>query len=71
MTPKTFGEYVKKIRQQQGLTQSQLAAVSGVKQPTISNLEAGNKVGAEAIDKILEVLEIEGLPLSFPRKFIK
>ena len=71
MTPQAFGDIVKIKRIEEGLTQAQLSKLCGVKQPTISNLEKGNKVGADAIDKILNVLKIEDLPLSFPRRFIK
>lgn len=71
MTPKTFGEQVRIKRIEKGLTQKQLATISGIHQPTISKLEKGKDVGSAAIDKILEALDIEDLPLSYPRRFIK
>ena len=71
MTPKGFGQHIKRIRIEKEWSQGVLATQSGVAQPTISNLENGRNVGADAIDKILKVLGVEDLPLSFPRRFIK
>jgi transcriptional regulator with XRE-family HTH domain len=71
MTPKSFGETVKQAREAKKLSQVDLANICGIHQPTISKLEKGHKVGANAIDKILKALDIEDLPLSFPRRFIK
>jgi DNA-binding XRE family transcriptional regulator len=41
---KRIGQRVKEIRKKRGLTQNQLAEMSGIKRPNISRLEAGTHV---------------------------
>jgi transcriptional regulator with XRE-family HTH domain len=41
----TIGERIRKLRQEQGLSQHDLARKAGVRRPTISELESGKQQG--------------------------
>lgn len=45
----TIGSRIKYLREQQGMTQPALAAVVGISQPSMSNIESGNTVSPSAI----------------------
>lgn len=53
-TPKQLGNLVRRARKQMGLSQSELGDRTGLRQATISEIEAGNS-GAK-LDSILKVL---------------
>jgi HTH-type transcriptional regulator / antitoxin HipB len=53
-TPKQLGNLVRRARKQGGLSQSELGDRTGLRQATISEIEAGN-AGAK-LDSILKVL---------------
>jgi transcriptional regulator with XRE-family HTH domain len=56
----TQGERVKKLREEQGLTQEQLAEKCGLSKMTISNIEAGRKMSARVWEIVFYTL---GRPL--------
>ncbi|HEY9554296.1 helix-turn-helix domain-containing protein [Allosphingosinicella sp.] len=53
-TPKQLGNLVRRARKQMGLSQGELSDKAGLRQATISEIEAGN-AGAK-LDSILKVL---------------
>ncbi len=53
-----FGENLKKCRLQAGLTQTELAEVIGVAQPTIAEYEVGKKT--PTLDKAIKIAKILG-----------
>jgi len=56
---KRIGQRVKAIRKERGMTQDQLAKVSGLKRPNISRLEAGTHVPSiSLIERLAESLQI-------------
>ncbi len=63
-----IGAKVRKERIEKGLSQTVLSGLSGVDQATISNCERGNKIGALALDRILEALDLQ-LEMTVPRDF--
>jgi DNA-binding XRE family transcriptional regulator len=57
---KRIGQRVKEIRKKRGLTQNQLAEMSGIKRPNISRLEAGTHVpGILLIECLAESLQVK------------
>ena len=57
---KRIGQRVKALRKKYGLTQNQLATMSGVKRPNISRLEAGTHVpGILLIERLAESLQVK------------
>jgi len=57
---KRIGQRVKALRKKYGLTQNQLAKMSGVKRPNISRLEAGTHVpGILLIERLAESLQVK------------
>ncbi len=57
---KRIGQRVKALRKKYGLTQNQLAKMSGVKRPNISRLEAGTHVpGIPLIERLAESLQVK------------
>ena len=57
---KRIGQRVKAFRKKRGLSQAQLAKMSGVKRPNISRLEAGTHVpGIIFIQRIAECLQVK------------
>jgi DNA-binding XRE family transcriptional regulator len=55
-----IGQRVKALRKKYGLTQNQLAKMSGVKRPNISRLEAGTHVpGILLIERLAESLQVK------------
>jgi y4mF family transcriptional regulator len=65
-TIETLGRLVRETRNSQGLTQSQLASVSGVGRRFISDLEAGKK--SCHLDKTLSVIMMLGLDLQIQQR---
>ncbi|GGM10310.1 hypothetical protein GCM10012279_30440 [Micromonospora yangpuensis] len=57
------GERLKTLRDILGLTQSQLAEVSGVSQPWISDVETSSKEATQ--DKLQQIADATGTPVSF------
>lgn len=56
---KRIGQRLKFLREQRGLTQAQLAEMSGLKRPNISRLEAGNHVpGIALIERLAACLQV-------------
>lgn len=56
---KRIGQRVKALRKQRGLTQVQLAKMTGLKRPNISRLEAGTHVpGISLIERLAESLQV-------------
>lgn len=62
MTAQQIGDLVRETRKAQGLTQSQLAAASGVGLRFLVELEAGK--GTSQLGKALSVLDALGCKLS-------
>jgi transcriptional regulator with XRE-family HTH domain len=60
-----FLEALTRIRREKGLTQGQLSKLTGLSLKTVSNVEKGNFISAQALDKIAKVLKVE------IKKFIK
>ena len=57
---KRVGQRVKALRKKHGLTQSQLAKMSGIKRPNISRLEAGKHVpGITFIQRLADCLQVK------------
>ena len=57
---KRIGQRVKELRKKRGLTQNQLAKMSGIKRPNISRLEAGTHVpGILLIECLAESLKVK------------
>ena len=57
---KRIGQRVKALRKELGLTQDQLAKISGIKRPNISRLEAGTHVpGIPLIERLAEALQVK------------
>ena len=66
---KLVGSNVKRIRQQKGLTQEQLAEISGYSQQYISGLEKGNRNPTViTIFEIASALSVGHLELLRPRQ---
>lgn len=57
-TPKTIGMAVRFLRLGRQLTQAQLAACAGLKQSTISSIEAGKSTTVENLSMLAAALEI-------------
>lgn len=56
-TPTTIGKLVRKCREAEGLFQSDLAAMSGVRQPTISDIETGLRdPKIQTVDKLFNAM---------------
>lgn len=53
-----FGERVRKRREDLGMTQPELARASGIKQPTISNIERGRNKGSQHIVELAAALKV-------------
>ena len=60
----TFGERVQYRREKLGLTQSQLARLCGLKQPTISNIESGRNIASKMVVKLSVALRCSAVWLS-------
>jgi len=58
---KRLGRALRDARRQLGLTQHQLSAMSGIAQPTISNIERA--VTGTSVDTLLRLLNYLGLEL--------
>ena len=59
-TPKQIGNSIRRTRKKSGLNQAQLAAVSGLRQETISLIETGNPATKlETILAVLAALDLE------------
>ena len=60
--PRQAGIYVRRAREAQGMTRSQLAAASGVSERLLASLELGDATGIR-LDKLLAVFSTLGLSL--------
>lgn len=59
-TPKQLGNLIRRTRKNQGLSQTQLGAKTGLRQATISEIEAGRPgTKLESILKVLAILNLE------------
>lgn len=54
----TFGARVKQEREAKGISQEKLAQLSGVKQPTISNIESGRNKGSAYVAQLANALSV-------------
>lgn len=63
-----IGKEIKRLRKEKGLTSRELAEMSGVSQPYISQLETGrnNKPSIEILEKIFQCFYIK-LVISFEK----
>jgi transcriptional regulator with XRE-family HTH domain len=65
--PLTPGDSVRIARELQEMTQAELAAASGIPQPTISSIESGRAtLGAERAEKLARALKIHPAVLLWP-----
>ena len=63
----TPGKSLRIVRELQGLSQAELANLSGVPQPTISAIESGRKgLGVERARQLAEALSVHPAVLAFP-----
>jgi len=62
MKPENFGQTMREARSSAGLTQSQIAAATGVSRATINYIENGNQDASFAT--VLAICEVVGLDLS-------
>lgn len=61
-----IGEEIKRLREQEGLTQQELADKAGLKQPTIARYESGRSdISYVSLIKILDTL---GYKIKFEKK---
>ncbi|WAM36575.1 helix-turn-helix domain-containing protein [Caldicellulosiruptor acetigenus] len=65
-----IGKKIRHLRKEKGLTQKELAKLTGISQSYISELEAGIKTNPsiEIAKRIAEVLEIDICQLVYERK---
>ena len=61
--PRQAGIYVRRSREAQGLTRTQLAAAAGVSERLLASLELGDATGIR-LDKLLAVFDALGLSLA-------
>jgi len=54
-----LGHAVRQLRAKKGLTQKQLAALAGVRQPTVSDIENGKRSSTEMLFRILNAIGVE------------
>ena len=52
----SIGQQIRKAREEQRLTQIQLAAKAGVSRPTIARVELGAAISVATLEKIVEAL---------------
>jgi transcriptional regulator with XRE-family HTH domain len=63
----TPGDAVRVARELQEMTQAQLAAVTGIAQPTLSSIERGSAtLGAERAEKLARALKVHPAVLLWP-----
>ena len=63
----TPGDAVRVARELQEMTQAELAAVTGIAQPTLSSIESGRSVlGAERAEKLARALKVHPAVLLWP-----
>jgi|SRR5699024_868128 len=69
----TFGEYIKKTRNEKGLSSRELARRAGVSQAYLSQLETGknNNPTAETISKLAKALEVDYMELLFQTELVQ
>lgn len=71
MKPTQFGNYLKKIRKEKGLTLVQLSKLSGVSNPYISQLENGHfKPSLEVIQKLSKGLGLDESVLFYAAGYV-
>jgi HTH-type transcriptional regulator/antitoxin HipB len=58
-TPLQLGNYLRETRRKLGLSQDQLAAKAGVRQKTVSDMEAAGTVRLDTLLRVLAVLNQE------------
>jgi len=56
-TPRQLGAFIRRVRRQRGLTQAALGRITGLRQETVSLVEAGNP--AAKLETILAALDLE------------
>lgn len=52
----SIGQQIRMARDEQGLTQTELAAKSGVSRPTVARVELGVAISIATLEKIVEAL---------------
>lgn len=52
----SLGGQIKDARNQQGLTQTELAAKAGVSRPTVARVESGDDVSTATLEKVAAAL---------------
>jgi transcriptional regulator with XRE-family HTH domain len=57
----TIGETIRKLRQEHGMSQDELAAASGISAGAIHSLEAGKRKAGGRVDTLLRLLEALGM----------
>jgi transcriptional regulator with XRE-family HTH domain len=57
----TIGETIRKLRQERGMSQDELAAASGISAGAIHSLEAGKRKGGGRLDTTLGLLDALGM----------
>lgn len=64
----SFGEEVKRLRIERGLTQKQLGDAIGVKQPVVAQIEAGGMVGL--VGTYMKLCDALGVGCDYFRPFL-
>lgn len=55
----SIGEQIRKARDKQGLTQTQLAAKAGVSRPTVARVELGVAISIATLERIVSALNLK------------
>lgn len=55
----SLGGQIKDARNQQGLTQTELAAKAGVSRPTVARVESGDDVSTATLEKVAAALGLK------------
>lgn len=54
-----IGQQIRKARDKQGLTQTELAAKAGVSRPTVARVELGVAISIATLEKIADALGLD------------
>jgi transcriptional regulator with XRE-family HTH domain len=58
-----YGNVIRSLREQRGMTQAQLAAILGIRQSAVANMENG-LVQFSGVDKMRRIAEALGVPVN-------
>ena len=67
----TIGETIRKLRQERGMSQDELAAASGISAGAIHSLEAGKRKGGGRLDTTVWLLAALGMECVIRRQAVE